>query len=133
MVIISILSALYKPWLEWKKSATLGKMAVGIKLVDESMNNISQEQAFKRYLPWVISYVISLIFNITVFLKPGFEDVTDFLDFGLFGQDLPMNAINSGYSFVFMLIVGVFIFDKKRQGLHDQFAGTYCIKVKKDE
>ncbi len=132
MIGVSILPAIYKPFLEWKKSATLGKMAVGIKLVDESMNNISQEQAFKRYLPWAISIVIGLIYNITLFLKPGFEDVTEFLELGYFSQTLPMTNINSGYSFVFILIVGVLIFDKKKQGLHDQYAGTYCIKVKKE-
>lgn len=133
MLGLTILPALYKPFLEWKKSATFGKMAVGIKLVDRSMNNITKEQAFKRYIPWAISIVIGIVYNITLYLKPGFEDVNEFLEIGLFGQDLPMTSVNSGYSFIFMLIVGVFIFDKKKQGMHDQFAGTYCIKVKKED
>lgn len=129
MLIITFLTAAYKPYLEWKKGGTYGKSALGIKLVDSSLNNISGEQAIKRYFPWIISLVISAILNILLFINPEFENLNDFMEIGLMLQDSPLNTISSIYNFVFIGLIGGLIFDSKKQGFHDRYAGTYCINV----
>lgn len=130
MLILAIISVLYKPLLEWEKSATLGKMAVGIKLVDSRMNDISLNQAIKRYFPWIISYLVSTTMNILLFTHPEFPLIDDFMELGVLMEGTPINTINTVYSFIFMILLGSLAFDSKKQGFHDKYADTYCIKVK---
>lgn len=127
MLLLSVIGMLYKPYLEWKKSATLGKMAVGIRLVDGSMNNISLEHAIKRYIPWIINYGISMLTNFMMFTMPEFQAVESYLELGPIMQNTPFYIINNIYSFVFFIIVVSVAFDARKQGLHDKFAKTYCI------
>ena len=130
MFMLTFLGALYKPYLEWKKSATFGKIAVGIKLVDESMNDINGEQAIKRYSPWGIAFLISITINVLLYMTPEFQNVDDFISLGLLANESPLQLINTIYSFVFIVLIGSLIFDSRKQGFHDKFAGTYCIKNK---
>ena len=130
MVIVSVLAFLYKPYLEWKKSATYGKIAVGIKVVDYDGENIDQSQAIARYFPWIISFVISFTTNFLLFLSPEFQDVEDFMQLSVLMQDSPLNTINSIYGVIFLILVGSMIADAKKQGFHDKYAKTYCIKAK---
>ena len=130
MLVISFASFLYKPYLEWKRSATFGKTAVGIKVVNYSMENIDLNQAIARYFPWVISFMISFIMSITLYLSPGFNDVSDFIELNTLLQKSPLNTINSIYSVIFLILVGSLIADAKKQGVHDKYAQTYCIKAK---
>ncbi len=128
MLLLSVIAFLYKPYLEWKKSATLGKLAVGIRVVDYSMNNISLDQAIKRYFPWIGSFLISMTINLILFTSEEFKDVDEFLELGLLIKESPINSISSIYNFVFIIVIGAVIFDKRKQGFHDKYAETYCIK-----
>lgn len=127
MLLLTTAAALYKPYFEWKRSATFGKTALGIKLVDYNMNDISMEQAFKRYFPWAINFFFSTLSNFHVFFSPDFAEVDDFMQIGYLAQEAPLTTVNTFYSFVFLFLVGSLLFDVKRQGAHDKVAGTYCI------
>lgn len=129
MLVLTSVFSIYKPYLEWKKSATFGKMAMGIKVVDESLNNISGEQAIKRYFPWIISFIFSIIVSIQMFTSPEFQEVNKFLELGTITSGSPMNSISTFYNIIFIILVGSLIFNAKKQGFHDKFAGTYCIKI----
>mgnify|MGYP003876923321 CR=1 FL=1 len=127
MILLTTASALYKPYLEWQRSATFGKSFLGIKLVDEQLDNISMEQAFKRYFPWVISFLFSLYSNVFLFMSPEFADIDDFMQIGYVIQQAPLSGISNFYGFVFIVLVGSLVFDVRKQGIHDKAAGTYCI------
>lgn len=137
MIGLYVLMAAYKPLLEWDKGATLGKMAVKIKVVDaDSLEKMTLNQSIKRYLPWLISNVISLILAIMLFNAPGFEEATNFIELGLLQQEQGqsqgemeiLNWVNGGYSLIFMAVVLSVAFDSKKQGLHDKMASTYVVK-----
>lgn len=131
LILASILSAMYKPIMEWQKSATLGKMALGLKVVNvEDGASISLGQSLNRYFPWIISFAISLSLNIFLFLDPSFQDITGFIELSKLTSENPLNTINTVYSFIFIGVVGSLAFDNRKQGLHDKFAGTYVVKVK---
>jgi len=127
MLFLTVLGAMYKPWLEWQKSATLGKMAAGIKVVDENYNDIELNHALTRYLPWVISAVLNLAINFSIYQMPEFQEVDTFIGIGELVQDSSYQYVNQAYSFIFMLLVGSLIIDVKKQGFHDKHAGTYVI------
>lgn len=130
MLLLTTAAALYKPYFEWKRSATFGKTALGIKLVDYDMNDITIEQAFKRYFPWAINFFFSTASNLYVFFSPEFAEVDDFMEIGMLAQQAPLNTMNAIYSFVFLLLICSLLFDARRQGAHDKVAGTYCIVAK---
>jgi uncharacterized RDD family membrane protein YckC len=131
LYILTIISVMYKPLLEFKYGATLGKMAVGIKVVNLEMQRITLDQAFGRYIPWAISVVIQLMIGTSLFLAPKFSSADTYLEIQAITQDSPLNMISGIYSLVFVLLICWLIFDKKNQGIHDKIAKTLCIKIKK--
>ncbi len=128
MVILSILSILYKPLLEWRYGATIGKMVVKIKVVNEKMGRITVEQAIGRYIPWLISQILSLITSFYLFNSPDFSTINSMLDIGTLAQTSPLDNVSTIYSFIFILLVGSLVIDKQKQGVHDKIARTFCIK-----
>jgi uncharacterized RDD family membrane protein YckC len=128
MVILVILQTIYKPFLEWRYGATLGKMAVKIQVVTDQLGRITMEQAIGRYVPWLISQVLSLITTFLLFNSPEFNDMDGLQEMTVISENLPLNDISTVYSFIFILLVGSLVIDKRKQGVHDKIARTLCIK-----
>lgn len=127
--IISTLSFLYKPLMEGIKGATLGKMACNLKIVDvEDLGQISMTTSFTRNLPWFVFYVIGQITSWETFSHPNFAEVDNFLEIGVLAQDSSASAIQSIFSFIFLIIVFIVAIDSKKQGLHDKWSKVYVIK-----
>jgi len=131
LYVLTVLSALYKPLMEWRYGATLGKMACKIKVVNEDLNPISIDQGFGRYIPWGISAILQLMAATYIFSNPGFSAADTFMKIGVIAQNSPLGNISNFYNLVFLIIVGSLIFDKKSRGFHDKIAKTMVIKVKK--
>lgn len=132
LYVLSILSALYKPLMEWRYGATLGKMACKIKVVNEDLKPISIDQGFGRYIPWAISAIIQLMAGTFIFSDPSFRTAETFIEIGEIAQKSPLNNISNIYNVVFLIIVGSLAIDKKSRGFHDKIAKTMVIKIKKD-
>ena len=130
MLLLTMIGFLYKPYLEWKKGGTFGKLALGLKVVDYSLKNINLDQAFRRYFPWIISYIISTIMDVQIYLSPEFQDIDQFMQYGTLVEEAPLNSISTFYNLIFLVLVGSLVFDPRKQGVHDKYAGTYCIVAK---
>ncbi len=127
MLGLTLLQAAYKPYMEWKEKATLGKMAMKIEVVNENLEQITGEQAFHRYALWLGSIIIATAINLQVYNSPEFLEVTDFREIGLLSQGTMLATINSVYSIFFLIAVGSLVVDQRKQGLHDKLARTYCV------
>jgi uncharacterized RDD family membrane protein YckC len=126
-LLVSLLGAAYKPWMEYSYGATLGKMALGLKVVSQTYESITAQQALLRYLPWGISTIISIISTAILFSDPVFQTATDFMDFTMIQNQVPLQSL-SNLSFVFILASSITVaFSQFKQGLHDMIAKTYCI------
>lgn len=130
-VLITAIWWIYKPVMEWKYGATLGKMALKIRVVDEELKAISLNQAALRFLPY-FGVSLSVIFsNFALFGIDGFYEAYTFQDF----QELEPNSPSGGTfqltSFFFIFSCSSIMLDKKRQAVHDRFSQTYCIITKK--
>ena len=132
LYVLSLLSALYKPLMEFKYGATLGKMACKIKVVNENLEPINIDQSFGRYIPWAISAIIQLMAANFIFSDPSFKTADTFMEISIIAQESPLNNISNIYGILFLIIVGSLIFDKKKRGFHDKIAKTLVIKVTKD-
>ncbi|MEM7572883.1 MAG: RDD family protein [Bacteroidota bacterium] len=121
------LANLYKPFMEWKEGATLGKMAMKIKVVNKDLGPISGEQAFHRYALWIGTMFISVAMEVQLFNAPNFGDMTDYMETREWLQNSSLSTINFVYFTFFLIAVGSLVIDERKQGLHDKLARTYCI------
>lgn len=130
---VTVLTALYKPLMEWKYGATLGKMAVKLKVVNYDFKPINIDQAFTRYLPWAVSVIFSLMSTTVIYRASGFEYIDTWMEMNKVAQNPALNIASQIYNLVFLIVVGALIFDKKKRGIHDKMAKTYCIKIEKED
>lgn len=131
LYILAVLSALYKPLMEWKYGATLGKMACKIKVVNENLKAISIDQGFGRYVPWAISLIIQLLAGTYLFNTAAFKTAKTYMELQIASEVNPYNTISLIYLIIFLFILIWAAFDKKSQGLHDKIAKTFVIKITK--
>lgn len=126
-LLLAILSAAYKPFMEFYYGATVGKMALKIKVVDYQLQFISLDQALIRYLPWVLSVGVNLLATIYIFQLEGFEDVRDFLSYGDLANTTPYQKWVQFSIWVAPISAFGILFNPFKQAVHDQLAKTYCI------
>lgn len=128
-VLVQLFVMLYKPLLEWKYGATLGKMAARIRVIDVNGGPISLQQSFNRWILYFFSSFSSFLAGFALFYKDDFYNLTDFAEMAeLLGssgvpeiQQIASIAVSVSCFFVF--------FDIRRQSLHDKIAKTYVVKA----
>lgn len=129
-VFITIVWWIYKPVMEWKFGATLGKMALKIRVVDEGLEAISFNQAMLRFLPY---FAVSLSFLFSTFAVFGLDGFYEAYTFEAFQQLEPnTSGIDTIQLTVFFFIFSAssILLDEKKQAIYDRISQTYCIVVK---
>jgi len=123
-----ILSALYKPVLEATKSATFGKMAVDIKVIDEDGGKISMVQSLIRNSPWIISAAIRTVTQVMLLSDEDYLEAEGFMESSLVAQNAGVSNVSNIFSIIMIIMVVFVAFTAKKQGLHDMMAGTYVVE-----
>lgn len=127
-----LLMVFYKVLMEGLFGATLGKMIVGIRVVNGDMSQVSLEQSVRKNMIYVIQNGLSWW---------SFGYIQDHLDLSDEGNDIldlmtglqtitdnPYDMASQFISFLILVSCMAMLFDqKKRQTLHDRLADTYCI------
>ncbi|PCJ28381.1 MAG: hypothetical protein COA97_01765 [Flavobacteriales bacterium] len=132
LYIITVASQLYKPLMEWKYGATLGKMACKIQVVNYDLGKINIDQAFGRYIPWVLSGVLQLLSATAIYNSSGFAAIDTFEEMGSMSQEgSSIDMVIQIYNIIFFIFVGSLVFDKHKRGFHDKIAKTQVIKISK--
>ncbi len=127
-VAIIVITAIYKPVMEAIYGATLGKMALKIKVLTKDLGKIDGFQAFVRYIPWLLGNVISLFTAAILFANGQFVEDTTMMSMQVQSEVVPqwMGFISSGV----LLFAGIsIIFNRSKRGIHDLMAGSVCIKT----
>lgn len=132
--IVAVLSFLYKPLMEGQFGATLGKMILKLKVVQQGGAKITMVQAFTRALPWLIASVLGLWASHDLLTYPGIEDVDGFAEYGElmaeYQQEMGFSAksIISSIAGWLPLVSALFMLGSARkQALHDQLAETFVV------
>lgn len=126
-LILALISAAYKPFMEYYYGATVGKMAFKIKVVDYQLRAITLEQTLIRYSPWLLSVVINLLSTIYLFRLDEFAEVKDFFAYGELGNTSPYQKWIQFSIWIAPISAFGILFNPFRQAVHDQLAKTYCI------
>ena len=124
---VALLMILYKPLMEYRYGATLGKLAVKIKVVNKDFEKITLPQSVIRYIPWLIGQVFSIYATILLFQHPDFISTKGWIEVGYLQNELVSPAYNMIGSFILIISCIVVGFNKTKQGLNDMIANTYCI------
>lgn len=124
---IAVVYLVYKPFFEYQYGATLGKMAVKIRVIDTEGGPIDVQQAIIRNIPYMLIGAVSVMVALQVFLQPGFNNVDTFAEYTAVTEAATNSSLNIMIN-LFYLISCLFVaFRANRQALHDSMAGTYCI------
>jgi uncharacterized RDD family membrane protein YckC len=127
LVLACIPGFLYKPFMESFFGATLGKMACGIKVIDNNGKQLSLFSAYVRYFPFLIQAGVGLASSFLLFSSESFQSVTSMMELNQAQRENPLSLLSSIVN-VFVLIeciVAAFTFRKR--ALHDMLADSYCV------
>lgn len=126
LVFIAVLNMFYKVYMEWKYQATLGKMALKIKVVSEGGGEITFEQSLVRYSLYFMAQLGTLISTYMaynqydVFVSMGIESASEV-------QNRFLSSTEGFATFPLLISCSLVAFDLRRQSLHDKMAKTYVI------
>ena len=129
VIAVTLIMAVYKPLMEYQYGATLGKMALGVKVIDEEGGLLSPNQAIIRYLPWIIGNVVSILMYVELFGVGAFQDVNGFMEYGEFSQEYSstLSTLSSLAGWLVFISALVMLSNQQKQAFHDKIAKTYCI------
>ena len=124
--LLSILLLCYKPFFEFKFNATIGKMALKIKVLTEEFEGISLGTSILRNLIYILPAIVDLYYNLLFFNHPEYEHINSFLEYGELGDQVS-NPTNSYFGLLMIIFGLAVIFTHKKQGLHDLMVNTVCV------
>ena len=128
MLIVSFAYAAYKVLMEARYGATLGKMAVKIKVVNQEFGKIGLNEAIVRNVFQIYSSFSTAVIGVMLFNDPAFINATTFTEVGIVQQQHG-NVI---YSIVVaVILIGenlAMLADEQKRTIHDRIGKTYVIK-----
>jgi uncharacterized RDD family membrane protein YckC len=128
LLILTILpSFLYKPLMESFYGATLGKMACGIKVIDNIGQKLDLGTAFLRALPFLLSNFTGTLQSLMLYSSAEFQSATTLEEMGQLQQMGPMDIIVFFVSFLVLVDCIFAAFTYRKRALHDMLAGSYCV------
>lgn len=115
------LPILYSVFMHYRYGQTLGKMALGIKVVHANeVDGLSLKQAVLRDTPWLILEVIGLLLLLT-----GFQDGNTEADWLYVIQSIAGNAA----TLWLVLELLTALTNSRRRAIHDFLANTVVVKA----
>jgi len=131
MVLVgSAIGMIYKVWMEGTYGATLGKMAVKIKMINSDRQQISLSESLQKNLIYVISQVIGVMSVVELFGNAAFMETEGYIESMTLSQTTTMSTFSGLWSMlIFVSVIAVLFNTQTRQTLHDMIAGTYCIRA----
>jgi uncharacterized RDD family membrane protein YckC len=129
-LLIILLMMVYKPWMEFKYGATLGKMALNLKVVSTDFKALTLSQAIIRYIPWMAGSLISIYSSVLLFSNPDFMASDSWMYAASLQQSVLPDSVtylNSFASLFLLASIIVVAFTHEKQGIHDIIAKTFCI------
>jgi uncharacterized RDD family membrane protein YckC len=127
LILISLPGLIYKPFMESFFGATLGKMACGIKVIDDNGKKLSLFGAYVRFFPFLIQTGVALAGQLIVFSSPQFQSATSMAEIA--------QAQQANYLGIVGLIVNILVliecvfaaFTFRKRALHDMLAESFCV------
>jgi uncharacterized RDD family membrane protein YckC len=129
VVLICLPSFIYKPFMEALKGATLGKMACGLRVIDEMGGNLTLGKAYLRSLPNLAALFLSMLSYALLFANPAFISATTIMDFFALRQSNELGGATFTVELFILIDCLVVAFNPGKRAIHDYLAGSYCVRA----
>lgn len=133
--IVLFIGAMYKPYLEYKYGATLGKMMLKMRVTDYDHLPISFNRSLLRSIFLIGPSLLYIPIYYFAFNNPNMADVDGFIQFSQFlTEEYPMQGLIAILVYIILIVeIVVLLTDatKTQRALHDQVAKTYVIYDKR--
>jgi len=124
--LVFMVTICYKPFMEFKYGATLGKMALKIAVVNTAFKKPELQNAIFRSIFEILSRMATLIISIITFVQPVVEGGPISRVFTPRGS-LAQNWVTWTLVIVTFIDLIVFFNNSNKQALHDQIGKTYVV------
>ncbi|MCM4162403.1 MULTISPECIES: RDD family protein [unclassified Arenibacter] len=129
---IALIAILYKPYMESRHQATLGKMALNLKVTNLNYEQIDFEKSLLRSLIVMIPALFFIPVQYLAFYNPNLLAIEGFWNFskGVAETYPTMRTFNSIYSLVFIADLIFLLTDssKRNRSLKDRIAKTLVLQ-----
>jgi uncharacterized RDD family membrane protein YckC len=133
-LLVTIITLLYKPILEYLFGATIGKMFLDLKVTNQSFEKITLKQSFFRSSILIVPPLILLPFYYQAFQNVTLMSVKTINEFNAgFNAHYPLSSDISNIMVLIVVVdLIVMLTDKTKRNisLHDQIGKTLVIKSK---
>jgi uncharacterized RDD family membrane protein YckC len=128
VAISSIAGIIYKPFMEYKYGATLGKMALKIKVVNYYHEPITLQQAILRSILQIIPSLISMAVMIIIITSGAADSIDNFTEYTLVVGENKLAKMSQYISYIILIDYLFVFFDNNNRCLHDRIASTLVVK-----
>lgn len=129
-ILTSVVELGYKPFMEYRYGATLGKMAVGIRVAGHFFGSVTLAEELKRVSFYLIPATLQFVFTLRIYFNEAFKRITNFNEYNQL-----VVALNPATFWLVVIVLILFIADvlvlisnEQNRALHDIYAGTYVVE-----
>ena len=127
-VIVTLITACYKPFFEYRFAATIGKMALGICVVGDDFQKVGLKAELRRVSFYVIPAIIQMILTLPFYFMDDFQFITSYSEYGQLIATNKMVLWIDTIVIVLLILDCIFFYsDKRNRSLHDMYAKTYVV------
>ena len=133
LIIIAIPGLIYKPFMESYYGATLGKMVLKLKVINERGEKLDLQSAYIRYIPFLLATVISFAGGYILFSLPEFKTVTNMVEIGQLQEQSSLKSVESVINLFILVNCVAVAFTYRKRAFHDMMARSFCVYKSKDD
>jgi uncharacterized RDD family membrane protein YckC len=129
LILSFIITLAYKPFFEMKYGATLGKMALNLRIVNRNYQRADSKNIVLRNIFDITDRILIGIITVIIFATPSFQDIDSLAKYSnLSNSEMGANWITIGMGIIVLIDSIVLIADSRRQSLHDRIGQTFVIR-----
>lgn len=129
LAVVTLLTLAYKPVMEYVYGATLGKMALKLKVVDAQFDKAGLQEILLRNIFNIVPSLITLVLTIGIYISPEFEEINGFMEYSQYSSQFTSLQIVTYISYFITIVDAIVLLaDSRKRSLHDKIAQTYVIE-----
>jgi uncharacterized RDD family membrane protein YckC len=129
-IVSSLITIIYKPFMEYEYGATLGKMAVGIQVVGHQFQKVTLKEELRRVSFYLVPNIIQQVLTLKFYFSNQLISVKQYKDYNDFIVSTNPALYILNIIVICLLIADTITFfsNNQNRSLHDLYAGTYVIE-----
>ncbi len=130
IIVGSLAIFFYRPLMEFYYGATVGKMALKMKVVNTQFEKLSWSNVFLRNIFGLLGTLLQIMGYVYLFNLPGFEFVDSFQSYSNFSNQSGMIWFSILPGLMVIVDAIYFLSNEKCRALHDIIGSTYVIRTR---